>query len=214
MPNRSKIGKVCLTIGLLLVAAALFYAGSVLWTDWQAGVASEKALAELTAAHSPQPSAPPRASAAPADSAPPETPKPVLDPSREMPTAEVNGQAYIGTLSVPSLGLTLPVISQWSDARLNLAPCRYAGSAYGSGFVIAGHNYRSHFAPLYRVAIGDEVCFTDVEGMELRYTVAETGVLPPTAIEEMTSTSWDLTLFTCTTSGEARFAVRCARAAD
>lgn len=40
-------------------------------------------------------------------------------------------------------------------------------------------------------------------------------VLQPTQIEKMTVKSsgddWDLTLFTCTTGGQARYALRCVR---
>ena len=34
--------------------------------------------------------------------------------------------------------------------------------------------------------------------------------LMPTAVEEMESGDWDLTLFTCTVGGRTRVAVRCA----
>jgi len=36
-------------------------------------------------------------------------------------------------------------------------------------------------------------------------------VLKPWQVEEMTCAGWDLTLFTCTATGRARFAVRCVR---
>ena len=52
---------------------------------------------------------------------------------------------YIGVLQIPSLDLTLPVISDWSYPALQIAPCRYEGSAYDGGMVIAGHNFDSHF---------------------------------------------------------------------
>ncbi len=45
---------------------------------------------------------------------------------------------------------------------------------------------------------GDLVSFTDMDGRIVHYTVAEMDVLNPTAVEEMTSGDFDLTLFTCT----------------
>ncbi len=36
----------------------------------------------------------------------------------EMPTVEVNGQECVGMIEIPALGLKLPVISEWSDAKL------------------------------------------------------------------------------------------------
>lgn len=65
----------------------------------------------------------------------------ILNPEMDMPTQEIDGQDYIGTLVIESLGLSLPIISEWSYPRLRIAPCRYAGSAYLDNMVIAAHNY-------------------------------------------------------------------------
>ena len=121
-----------------------------------------------------------------------------------MPAVGVEGNACLGTLSIDSLGLTLPVLGDWTYARLKTAPCRFAGSCYEGGFVIARHNYRTHFGPLDRLAPGDRVVFTGVDGRVFEYEVAELQVLSPTAVEEMTDDGWDLSLFTCTLSGQAR----------
>ena len=47
------------------------------------------------------------------------------------------------------------------------------------------------------------------------YAVSDTEVLQPTQIEEMAvktpENNWDLTLLTCTTTGQARYALRCVR---
>ena len=47
------------------------------------------------------------------------------------------------------------------------------------------------------------------------YAVSDTEALQPTQIEEMAvktpENNWDLTLFTCTTTGQARYALRCVR---
>ena len=118
-------------------------------------------------------------------------------------------RSYIGTLEIPVLGLSLPVMSDWSYPKLKTAPCRYAGTAYKSGFVVAGHNYRRHFGTLSRLAPGDRVTFTDVDGNIFAYDVAEIQVLKPTAIEDMMSEEWDLSLFTCTLDGQTRLTVRC-----
>ena len=39
-----------------------------------------------------------------------------------MTVTELNGWDYIGYLSIPSIGLELPVLSQWSYAGLKIAP--------------------------------------------------------------------------------------------
>lgn len=126
-----------------------------------------------------------------------------------MPTTEVDGEAYIGVLEIPALELSLPIISQWSDSRLRIAPCRYKGSAYLDDLIIAGHDYRSHFGRLKDLQIGDMVYFTDAEGNRFSYTVSEQDELAGAAVEEMEAGDWDLTLFTCTVGGKARVTVRC-----
>ena len=111
--------------------------------------------------------------------------------------------------STSSALLTLPVISRWSDALLETAPCRYVGSAYQNDLIIAGHNYRGHFGSLHRLSPGDQIRFTDTAGNHFTYAVAQLQELPGTAIQEMEAGDWDLTLFTCTASGAARLTVRC-----
>ena len=132
-----------------------------------------------------------------------------LNPNMEMPTVTVDGIDYIGTLSVPAYGLELPVISQWSYPDLKKAPCRYQGSAYTNDLILAAHNYSSHFGNLKNLAVGEAVAFTDVDGNCFTYRVVEQEILQPTAIEQMQSGGWDLTLFTCTLGGSYRVTVRC-----
>lgn len=102
--------------------------------------------------------------------------------------------------------------SRWPGTGASHAedlPCRYAGSLSTQDLVIAGHNYPSHFGRLNELEPGDSVQFTDLTGRVLSYTVVELETLEKTAVEEMTSGIWDLTLFTCTVGGSARLAVRC-----
>ena len=131
-----------------------------------------------------------------------------------MPPVSFDGNDYIGRVDVPSLGLSLPVISEWSYPRLKIAPCRYTGSAYLDNLIIAAHNYSSHFGNLNRLNTGDTVTFTDVDGNQFTYAVSLIEDLPGTAIEEMQAGEWDLTLFTCTLGGRSRVTVRCERTGD
>ena len=133
-----------------------------------------------------------------------------------MTVTELNGWDYIGYLSIPSIGLELPVMSQWSYAGLKIAPGRYSGSTYADNMVVCAHNYAKHFSPIKWLTEGAQVYFTDMDGMRWTYEVSYVENLQPTQIEEMTekteeSDEWDLTLFTCTTGGSARCAVRCVR---
>lgn len=138
-----------------------------------------------------------------------EIPAYVLDPNREMPTAEIDGYQYIGVLEVPSIELELPIMSTWDDEKLKITPCRYKGSVYQDNLIIAGHNYRSHFNPLKKFVGGEEVIFTDVEGNKFTYEVGAVETMKGTEVARMEAGDWDLTLFTCTYNGQSRFALRC-----
>jgi sortase A len=135
-------------------------------------------------------------------------------PEIEMPVFQVDGNDYIGQLDISELGLTLPVMSEWSYPNLKIAPCRYSGSAYTKDLVIAAHNYSRHFGRLKNLQVGSYVVFTDMDKHRFVYTVGEVEELPPQATEEMKDSGWDLTLFTCNRSGKKRIAVRCMEAEE
>lgn len=133
----------------------------------------------------------------------------------EMTVVEIDGYSYIGFLSIPSLNLELPVMAEWDYKRLKIAPCRYSGSVKSDDLVIAGHNYARHFSPIKWMKAGEQVQFTDMDGRVWEYQVGWLENLKPEAVERMIESgenhAWDLTLFTCTTGGAARCAVRCIR---
>ena len=167
-------GTILMTIGLLLLAAALFLAGYNIWDEHRAEGSAQQVLDQLVS-ETPQPEPP----------APEEpTPEYILHPEMDMPTVEIDGSRYIGRVTIPALGLELPVMSQWSYPNLKIAPCRYQGSAYTGDLIIAGHNYRTHFGPLKNLGVGDTVLFTDADGNQFRYTVAQVETLAKTAVEE------------------------------
>lgn len=199
--------KVMLGAGLLLIAAALALAAYNVIDAQRAARSAAQALEALSQTTAVSAAEPEEASAddAPAYLADPETP---------MPTVSFDGNDYIGRVDIPSLGLSLPVISEWSYPRLKIAPCRYTGSAYLDNLIIAAHNYSSHFGNLNRLNTGDTVTFTDVDGNQFTYAVSLIEDLPGTAIEEMQAGEWDLTLFTCTLGGRSRVTVRCERTGD
>ena len=208
----SKRGKICTGIGLLLLAAALFLTAYNLWSDAMAAISIDIVLEQLTpeletAEEKAEISLPALPSGESLEEA--YIPDYILNPEMEMPAEEIDGQQYIGVLRIPALSLELPVISEWSYPSLQIAPCRYAGSAYLNNMVIAAHNYYSHFGYLKNLSQGDEVIFTDMDGNVFRYEVAELETLSPFAIEEMTGGDWALTLFTCTVGGQSRVTVRC-----
>ena len=131
-------------------------------------------------------------------------------PNMEMPTVEIDGNRYIGILEIESIGLELPVMSDWSMEKLETSPCRYSGSVYSHDIVICGHNYRRHFSPIKWLEIGTTATFTDVDGNQFYYELSYTDVIAPEDIDLMKTAdgTWDLTLFTCTTGGGSRMTLR------
>ena len=195
-------GKILTGVGLLLIAAALLLTVYNIRESDRAGAESEEMVVRMESLTADLPERL-------------ETEKKELvpeykkNPEMDMPTVEVNGQECVGMIEIPALGLKLPVISEWSDAKLKKAPCRYSGSAYLKNMIIAGHNYRTHFSGIKRLNPGDSVVFTDADGNIFSYEVAEIETVGGYDIEKMEAGDWDLTLFTCTNKGKARAAVRC-----
>ena len=191
-------GTLLISVGLLLIVAALILVVYNVWDAKRAEKASAAIAEKLEAVIPDQPSGQTE----------------YADFNKEMPTKEIDGYAYIGILDIPSLGLHLPVMASWDYERLSISPCRYTGSYYLNDMVICAHNYIKHFSPIKWIDIGADVFFTTVEGVVYHYQVSNRETLQPTAVEEMvdqTKEDWDLTLFTCNTGGQTRCAVRCSR---
>ena len=125
---------------------------------------------------------------------------------------ELDGEEYIGYLCIPKLELQLPVMSDWSYAKLKSTPCRQFGSAGTDDLVIAGHNYQKHFAGLASLDTGDAVSFHDMSGTAHMYLVEAVRVVDPSAVDQVQNSGCALVLYTCTYGGGARIAVFCQRA--
>ena len=202
-----------ITIGLLLIAAALFLVSYNLYDELRAEQAAKQAVTQLDA-YLPAEAAP-EAPTDPVEDQDPLVrdertviPDYVLSPNMEMPMETINGIDFIGVLRIPALELELPIISEWNYPNLKSAPCRYSGSAYLNNLIICGHNYTSHFGNLKNLCEGDIATFTDMDGNVFTYKMMERETLNPTDIEGMESGNWDLTLFTCTVGGQSRVTIR------
>ena len=202
---KSKLGILCVILGLGLLAGSL---ALYLHNGQEAEAAEQTVTAVVPQVLQQIPETPPPEAAALRV-----TPVEFLDPADlEMKETEVDGYTYIGVLSIPKLGLELPVMAGWDYVRLKVAPCRYRGTVLGNDLVLMAHNYRSHFGRIDQLVHGDTVCFTDMNGIATVYSVVGRDVLAPDAVEEMTAGHFDLTLFTCTYGGQSRVTVYCDRA--
>lgn len=203
---RNKLGSLLIALGVLALLGAAGLFGYNQWDNARAEKAADAVLTQLEETIERPKTILPGETVASSEAA---------ADAPEMPVTFIDGYDYIGYLSIPSIGLALPVMQQWSDSGLKIAPGRYSGSLYNDDLVIAGHNYTRHFSPIKHLAAGTEVLFVDMDGVVWHYAVSTSEVLQPTQIEQMTTKtsadSWDLTLFTCTTGGQARYALRCVR---
>lgn len=199
MKTKKRKGSFCIFIGLLMIASAIGLTLYNLQSDLKAGELSQAIVQKLDIKP-----------VIPDISLPDEDiPNYIIAPGIEMPVKKVDGNYYSGILQLPSLGLELPVLNEFSYDGLTIAPCRYSGSVYKDNFVIAAHNFLSHFGKLVDISVGDTVTFIDVDGNIFNYVVADISILDPYEVEEMTSGDWPLTLFTCNYSGQARVTIRC-----
>ena len=201
---RNSLGKLCVIAGVLLLLAALSVFGYNRREDAHAGAEAQAAVQELEEKVMELSTA-----ETPSDTADPDSEEPQ---SSELPVILLDGYEYIGVLSIPSLDLRLPVMSDWSYPKLKLSPCRASGSSRTDDMVIAAHNYELHFGKLGSLSVGDSVEFTDMEGVENHYTVTKTDVLKPTDVDEVKASGYALTLYTCTYGGKTRIVVFCQRA--
>ena len=200
---RKWIGIICVLIGVLCILSAIGFIGYNRWEDKNAEEIAQDVLADVqNIINDPQQP----------QMLPDETislPDDMENIPAEMVTVEVDGYDCIGILSMPALDLELPVLTEWSYAKLKKAPCHYYGAYYEKNFVIAAHNYESHFGRLSQLQMGDIVVFTDVSGVAHYYEVVLLETLPATATEEMITSGFDLSLYTCTPGGASRVTVRC-----
>ena len=118
---------------------------------------------------------------------------------------------FVAIIAIPDLGIELPVQSEWSYPALKYSPCRYKGSYLKGDLILAAHNYQSHFGRIRELNTGAEILLTDGTGKIHHYEVVQTEIIPGQDVEAMefgSAENWDLTLFTCTLSGQSRVTVR------
>ena len=207
---RNKAGIFCIVTGVLLMLGALGLHYFNMQEDSQAQTAVRQIIPRLI--EEIQENTELETDSAEEDFSQLQIPPALLtEEDKAMTEVEIDGYFYIGYVSIPTQELDLPIMSSWSYPQLSISPCRYAGSVRGDDMVVMGHNYVSHFGKLSNLQSGDVVRFTDMDGVVTEYEVVGKDLLPATAVEEMTSGDFDLTLFTCNYSGNSRVTIYCNR---
>ena len=199
---RKSPGILCIVIGCVLRLAALGLYGYNRYEDAQAGAEAQVVVQDLEQKLE-QTVSKAESTETSSDS------EEMLSP--ELPVVMLDGYDYIGVISIPAIDIKLPVMSDWSYPKLKISPCREFGSSRTDDLVIAAHNYESHFGKLGSVSVGDNVIFTDMDGVENHYIVQKTDILQPTDVDAVEHSGYDLVLYTCTYGGKTRITVFCDR---
>lgn len=185
LTNRKGVG--LMAVGMLLLAVSLFLALHYVMDEWRSSGYASSALAVMEEA---------------------EASGTFTTGENGEPAVQANGKLYIGTLTIPALEMEMPILEKYDFHSRKMGPSLYYGSPEGDRMVIGGYNFQGHFAPLKKLSAGDEVLYTTLEGKTLRYQVASTEILKPSQVEEMVGSGYGLTLFTSTTGGNSRLAIR------
>lgn len=123
----------------------------------------------------------------------------------------VDGEKYLGILTIPEIGIELPVSHDYSYEQMSESLCRYSGSLEDKDMIICGHNYRSFLQELDQVDEGDSIIFTDFRGVNYEYIVNEIQLIGGYELSKLLKggEDWDMSLFTCNYSGYSRYVIRC-----
>ena len=203
---KKNLGNALMIAGLLLICGALALLYYNRWESSKAGLASLNIRNELAEAINEGTAVLEQPEVQAVENA-------IPDEYLPMAVGVVDDTRYLGILEIPSLELSLPVRENWDYDSLKTSPCRYSGSYKTGDFVICAHNYDKHFGPLRTASAGAEVVFISVTGERYNYVISNVETVEPTDIDYMIDSraDWDMTLFTCTTGGRTRCAVRCIR---
>ena len=128
-----------------------------------------------------------------------------------------NGTSYKieAVVSIPSLDINYPVISDTSEELLKISVNKYWGPAPNQvgNYCIVGHNYKSKkmFGRLSEISNDDIIELTDVNDNTVRYSVYDRYVVEPDDVEctsQLTNGKKEITLITCTNYGQQRLVVK------
>lgn len=217
---RKWLARLCTLLGLLLLLTSAGLALHNVKEDQRSSAACAEVMEQIMAIRQEKqegkiPSAAPEPETTEASRETEETGEPeelpeipdIYDPT--MTEVMIYGYPYIGYLSVPDLELALPIISEWSYPRFQIAPCRVSGTVLEKNLVLGAHNYPSHFGRLSQLSRGADIYFTDMDDNAYHYQVADIEILQPNDIDLLTAGEYPLTLFTCTYGGKTRVTIRC-----
>lgn len=142
--------------------------------------------------------------------------------SQNMQTT-ANGFQYatIGTVNIPKINVTYPILDGVTDAveeteeLLKISPTKFWGPNPNQvgNFCVVGHNYRNtrFFSKVPTLTTGDIVQITDLSGKMIQYKVYNKYQVDPTDVScttQLTNGKREVTLITCTDDSKHRVVVK------
>ena len=124
------------------------------------------------------------------------------------------GYPVIGTIEIPKINLSYPILDEKSDPALKVSVCYWYGAKPNQvgNSLILGHNYRNgqFFANNKNLSIGDKIYITDLSGKRLSYTIYnkfETTTEDTEFITRNTNGAREISLQTCTDDASLRLII-------
>lgn len=127
------------------------------------------------------------------------------------------GKTYemIGSISIPSIDIDYPILSETTDSLLKVSVCKFWGSDPNQvgNLCIAGHNYRNKrfFSKVLTLSVGDIIEITDLNKKTLKYSVYDKYTVDPedtSCTSQITNGKKIVTLITCTNDSKQRVIVQ------
>lgn len=128
-----------------------------------------------------------------------------------------NGKKYntVGEITIPSIDVNYPILSETSDALLKVSVCKFWGGEPNEvgNLCIAGHNYRNKkfFSKVLTLKEGDIIEIKDLKERTIQYEVYTTYTVDPNDVSctsQITNGEKRVTLITCTNDSKQRFIVQ------
>ena len=128
-----------------------------------------------------------------------------------------NGKTYstVGSVSIPSINVNYPILSDTSDALLKISVCKFWGCDPNQvgNLCIAGHNYRNKkfFSKAINLVVGDIIEITDLNDQTVQYSVYDKYTVDPNDVSctsQLTNGKKIVTLITCTNDSQQRVVIK------
>ena len=141
----------------------------------------------------------------------------VSEPAEYQTVTTEDGIDYTveATLTIPSLDISYPVITETSEELLKISVNKYWGCAPNTvgNYCVVGHNYKSGrmFGNLSEIVNDDIIELEDMSGNTVKYAVYNKFVVEPTdtsCTSQLTNGRREITLITCTNYGQERLVVK------